>query len=124
MAHVSQSDPDGGAATEMSQLSEQLCSLGLSEGPPDALEYCLRQGLRQDLLTAIELVRQCFVKVHACHLRLEQDPETGEEWLVLDVTLQEDVDAVLAHCDVYTDRWITQTPWPERDKIRLVYNVM
>jgi hypothetical protein len=55
---------------------------------------------------------------------LEQDPETGEEWLVLDVTLQEDVDAVLAHCDVYTDRWITQTPWPERDKIRLVYNVM
>jgi hypothetical protein len=108
----------------MSLLSEQLCSLGLSKGPLDALEYYLRQGLRQDLLTAIELMRQCFVKVHAYRLRLEQDPETGEEWLVLDVTLQEDVDAVLAHCDIYTDRWIAQTPWPERDKIRLVYNVM
>ena len=124
MVHVLQSEPDGGTTPEMWLLSEQLCSLGLSEGPPDALEYRLQQRLREDLLTAIELMRQCFVKVHAYRLRLEQAPETGEEWLVLDVTLQEDVDAVLAHCDVYTDRWIAQTPWPERDKIQLVYNVM
>jgi len=99
-------------------------SLGFSEVAPGALEYCLRHELRQDLLTAIDLMRQGFSKVYACHLRLEQDPETGEEWLGLDVALQEDVDAVLAHYDVYTDRWIAQTPWPERDKIRLVYDVM
>ena len=84
MVHTLQSDPDGGTTTEMSLLSEQLCSLGLSESPPDALEYGLRQGLRKDLLSAIEIMRQCFVKAHACRLRLEQDPETGEEWLVLD----------------------------------------
>ncbi len=24
----------------------------------------------------------------------------------------------------YTDRWIAYVPWPERDQIRLVYNVM
>lgn len=124
MPDALQTNPDGGAPAGMSLLSERLYSLGLSEVAPGALEYCLRHELRQYLLNAIDLMRQGFSKVYACHLRLEQDPETGEEWLVLDVALQEDVDAVLAHYDVYTDRWIAQTPWPERDKIRLVYDVM
>ena len=103
MAEALPFSSEGETAAGMSRLSERLCSLGLSAGSLDALESCLRQELRQDLLTAIELMRQCFVKVHACHLRLEQDPETGEEWLVLDVTLQEDVDAALTHFDIYTD---------------------
>ena len=124
MADALQASPEGETAAGMSRLSERLCSLGLSAVPPDALAYCLRQGLRQELLTAIELMRQCFVKVHGCHLQLEQEPETGEEWLVLDVTLQEEVDAVLTHFDISTDSWIAQTHWPEHDKIRLAYNIM
>jgi hypothetical protein len=28
-------------------------------------------------------MRQCFAKVHACRLRLEQEPEMGKEWLEL-----------------------------------------
>jgi hypothetical protein len=43
---------------------------------------------------------------------------------VLEVTLQEDVEEVLISCDAYTDRWIAQVPWPERDQIRLVYNMI
>jgi len=103
---------------------EWLCSLGFSDVPPDALAYCLRHGLRQYLLIAIDLMRQCFSGVEDTHLRLEQDPETAEAWLVLDVTLQQDVEEVLASCDTYTDRWVTQVPWPEREKIRFVYAMM
>jgi hypothetical protein len=44
--------------------------------------------------------------------------------LVLAVTLQQDVEEVLASCDAYTDRWIAQVPWPEREKIRFVYAMM
>ena len=110
--------------TEASLTPERLCSLGLSDEPPAALAYCLRHGLRQYLLLAIDLIHQCFSSIEACHLRLEQDLDTGEEWLVLEVTLQEDVEEVLTSCDAYTDRWIAQVPWPERDQIRLVYNVI
>jgi hypothetical protein len=72
---------------------------------------------------ALALVREYFASVQACQLRLEQDPETGEAWLVLEVTLQQDVDTLLAAYDGYTDRWVAQVPWPARDQIQLVYNV-
>ena len=111
-------------AAEGALTPERLCSIGLSDVAPDAVAYCLQHGLRQYLLLAIDLMHQCFSSVEACHLRLEQDLDTGEEWLVIEVTLQEDVEEVLAHCDAYTDRWIAQVPWPERDQIRLVYNVI
>jgi hypothetical protein len=124
MTEVLQSNPVEEMTVEASLTPEQLCSLGLSEAPPDALTYCLRHGLQQYLLAALTLIRQCFSSVHACRLRLEQDPEAGEEWLVLEVALQEDVEKVLAGCDAYTDRWVAQVPWPECDKIRLVYNVL
>jgi hypothetical protein len=124
MTEAMQSKPIGGITAEVSLTPERLCSLGLSEVTPDALAYCLRYGLWQYLLTATTLIGQCFPSIHACRLRLEQEPETGEEWLVIEITLQEDVDEVLSSYDAYTDRWVTQVPWPERDKIRLVYNVL
>jgi hypothetical protein len=124
MTEALQSSSAREMTAEVSLPPEWLCSLGFSEVTPDALAYCLRHGFRQYLLIAIDLMRQCFSRVEDTHLRLEQDPETAEEWLVLDVTLQEDVEEVLANCDAYTDRWIAQVPWPERDQIRLVYNVI
>lgn len=124
MTETLQSHQAGGITAEVSHTPEWLCSLGLSEVTPDALVYCLRHGLQHDLLVAITLIRQCFASVQACRLRLEQEPETAAEWLVIEITLQADVDAVLASCDAYTDRWIAQVPWPERDKLQLVYNVL
>jgi hypothetical protein len=124
MTETLQSSSAREMTAEASLTPERLCSLGLSDVPPDALAYCLRHGLRQYLLLAIDLIHQCFSSIEACHLRLEQDLDTGEEWLVLEVTLQEDVEEVLTSCDAYTDRWIAQVPWPERDQLRLVYNVI
>ena len=124
MTEALPSNPAGRMTAEMSLTPERLCSLGLSEVTPDALAYCLQHGLQQYLFTAIALIGQWFPSIHACRLRLEQEPETGEEWLVIEVTLQEDVDEVLSSCDAYTDRWVVQVSWPERDKIQLVYNVL
>ena len=110
MAEAWQSGSTGKMTAEVSLTPEQLCALGLSDVTPDALAYCLQHGLRHYLLLAIDLIHQCLSSVEACHLRLEQDPETGEEWLGLDVTLQEDVEEVLANCDAYTDRWLRRFP--------------
>jgi hypothetical protein len=74
-------------AAEGALTPERLCSIGLSDVVPDAVAYCLQPGLRQYLLLAIDLMHQCFSSVEACHLRLEQELDTGEEWLVLEVTL-------------------------------------
>ena len=124
MAEALQSGSAGEMTAEVSLTPEQLCALGLSEVAPDALSYCLQHGLQHYLLLGIDLIHQCFARVDACHLRLEQEPETGEEWLVLDVTLQEGVEEALANCDAYTDRWVSQVPWPERERLRLGYNVI
>jgi hypothetical protein len=123
MSEILPSNLEGGITTEVSLTPERLCALGCSDVAPEALEYCLRQGLWQYLLVALDLVREYFASVQACQLRLEQDPETGEAWLVLEVTLQKDVDTLLADYDVYTDRWVAQVPWPACDQIQLVYNV-
>lgn len=58
------------------------------------------------------------------HLQPEHDPETSEEWLVLDVTIQGDEEKVLDAYGRYIDRWVSAVPWPERNKIRLSYNII
>jgi len=44
--------------------------------------------------------------------------------LGLEVTLQEHEDQVLAAYDCYTSQWVSTVPWPERQKIRLSYNIL
>jgi hypothetical protein len=99
-------------------------------GPPksrlshDALAFCLRQRLLRPLLIAIDLIKQYFPKVQDLHLQLDQDPETGDEWLVLDITVQGEVDDVLESYEAYTSQWVSSVPWPQRDKLRLSYNII
>ena len=73
---------------------------------------------------AIDLIEACFSSIQELHLQPEQDPETGEEWLVLDVTIQEDEEKALDAYNRYIDHWISAVPWPERNKIRLSYNII
>jgi hypothetical protein len=91
---------------------------------PDALAFCRQQGLLRYLLMVIELIKQCFPRIQEFYLRQEQDPETGEKWLTLDISLQGEVDAVLDSYDAYTSKLISIVPWPERDKFRLSYDIV
>jgi len=50
--------------------------------PADLLHFCSRHGVLQPLSAALTLIEQCFPSLRELHLQPEQDPETGEEWLV------------------------------------------
>ena len=65
--------------------------------------FCSEHGLLSYIPVAIELIERCFPSLQELHLLHEQDPETEEEWLVLDITTRGDEKQVLEAYDRYTD---------------------
>jgi hypothetical protein len=90
---------------------------------PDLQEFCARLGILEYLAVAVDLARKCFPLVGEPCVHPEQDPETGEEWLILDIRVRGEIDEVLDSYDLYTDLWISSVPWPEGEKIRLSYHI-
>jgi len=91
---------------------------------PNVLQFCHREGVFQYLLIAIELAQKHFPSIYGKQIELEQDPDTGEEWIILDVTIDGEVAKLLKNYDRYTDDWISSVPWPERTKVRFSYNII
>jgi hypothetical protein len=86
--------------------------------------FCLRYNIQNYLQLAINLAKRCFPSLHELQLYLEHDPDTGEQWLVIDATVEGEVDEILSKYDKYTDLWISSVPWPDRSKIVLVYDII
>jgi len=55
---------------------------------------------------------------------LEVDPETGEDWLVVNLTVQGNRQDVLAAYRNYSCQWVRWVPWPERNLICVSYNIV
>lgn len=106
--------------------SPTLSQHGTSEALVSAelLDFCSRQGLLPYLPVSVELAKACFSSIQDLHLQQEHDPETGEEWLVIDIVIRGDEEQILNAYDRYTDLWVSAVPWPERNKIRLSYNII
>jgi hypothetical protein len=111
--------------TNSDDVVEASLDLDEDSGPSaDLLDFCSQQGTLPHLSVALDLIEACFSSIQNLCLQPEQDPETGEEWLVLDITIQGDEEQILDAYSRYTDRWISTVPWPERNKIRLAYNII
>ena len=90
---------------------------------PEVRDFCAQQGILKYVPTAIDLAKQHFSSIQDIYLRLEDDPEAGEEWLMIDVTVHGEVDEVVKSHNDYIADWVSLVPWPERDKVRLSYNI-
>jgi tetratricopeptide (TPR) repeat protein len=84
-------------------------------------DFSEQHGLMGHLGTAVKLLKDCFARAKATRLKLEHDPETEEEWLVVEFEVSGKIEDILNSYDNYTDLWISSVPWPEREKIRLSY---
>jgi len=91
---------------------------------PEIIEFCSRQRITSYLPTAVNSVERNFPTISELKIEVEQDPETEEEWLVLNVTIRGEVGEVLNNYDKYINYWVSTVPWPERQKIRLLYNII
>jgi hypothetical protein len=91
---------------------------------PELYDFCLRNNLLSYLNVAVELVSNSFPEVKNISLEIEHDPDTAEEWLIIAFEITGSIENILAQYDLYTDLWIGSVPSPERDKIRLSYNII
>jgi hypothetical protein len=89
----------------------------------EMLDFCLENKLTSYLESALNLISRFFQTPAVIYLRLEHDPDFDEQWFVLDFTVNDSIEKVLDAHDQYTDQWVAHVPWPERDKIRISYNI-
>ncbi len=86
-----------------------LADVQLSE---DVLDFCRRNDLLDHLGRAIELARHHFSIVGDPVVKLEQDPEVDEWYLVLEIRVEGDEAGYIQAHKAYNRAWATSTPMP------------
>ena len=86
-------------------------------------DLSIKKGLRQYLQTAFDIIYQSFPLIRKLRLLQEQDPETDEEWLLIDITVDGEIEEILDSYDDYVKKWVSLVPSSVRENIRLSYNI-
>jgi hypothetical protein len=87
-------------------------------------EFCERHALIDHLVKAMELARECFTIVGEPGVQLEQDPEDGDEYLVLDIQVRSSVSECVESNVRFARAWTEFAELPEIRLIRLVPNIV
>jgi hypothetical protein len=89
--------------------------------PEPILAFCRQHGILVKLETAVELARECF-EPSGLQIEPEQDPETGEQWLVIRVAVAGEKESLRQAYRNYVRQWLRLVPEQERFLIRLSYD--
>lgn len=90
--------------------------------PDEVAAFCRRQCLEPYVQMASDLVKKCFSPQEIA-FEMEVDPETGEDWLVVNITVQGNRQDVLAAYRSYSYEWVRSVPWPQRNLICVSYDI-
>jgi N-6 DNA Methylase len=101
--------------TSREQLEAQLAQ--------NIIDLSIQKGLRQYLKKALDIIYQSFPLIRDLRLLQEQDPETDEEWLLIDITVDGGIEEILDSYDNYVKKWVFSVPSSVRENIRLSYNI-
>lgn len=93
------------------------------EIPPQILIFCGKKGILAHLMTAVRLVENTFSSIKQLSFEIQQDPETEEEWITISVVLTGEIQKILREYSQYTRSLVATVPWPQRDLIRLAYDI-
>jgi len=92
--------------------------------PPEVRPFCMKEGILNYVPVATDIIEQSFQQIDKIGMAVEEDPETGEGWLLIAITVYGEVGEILEQYERYTEKWVDAVPWPERDKIRLSFNII
>jgi hypothetical protein len=111
--------------TEPTLEGGPLVAAGLSPGQSSlagaVVEFCDRHGVTAELGTALRLLRECFPAAEAMQARLNEDPESTGEWVVVNAVVRGEPDkAFEAHRECLR-RWTAAVGWPATGLICLTY---
>jgi len=90
----------------------------------EVIDFSYHHHIFGHLQTAVRIARDSFKQLHGLHVTVESDRESDEEWIVLTARVNGDVSDVLDMYDKYTAQTVDAIPWPSRDKIRLIYDII
>lgn len=76
------------------------------------------------LKTILGIIYQSFPLLQKLHLLQEQDPETDEKYLLIDILVAGEIDDILNSYDVYIKKFVAAVPASARKNIRLSYNII
>jgi hypothetical protein len=94
---------------------------GRADLPPPVLAYCTEHRLLPAVQTTLDLVRACFASERIT-LTTDDDPEFDQRWVVIDVAVEGEVEAVLGAYERFTRAWLAAVPTAERRHLRVLYN--
>lgn len=103
---------------------EEVASALLRKIPSEVLPFCIKEGIQNYVPIAIELIERNFYAVDKIEMGIEEDPEMGEKWLLIDIATRGRVEDVIESYNRYTECWVSSVPWPERHRIRLSFNIV
>jgi hypothetical protein len=75
------------------------------------------------LAEAKKLVEECFPSRKALHIRLDHDPDEAGEWIVVEVTIGQDVSGFLEAYNRCVSLWAKSISAESLALIRLSYNL-
>jgi len=105
-------------------FSPKVCILPTPPSHPLLYLVNVPDDIKEHLMKAVSLVNKHFSDIQTMDVNWEQGPETGEEWIVIETTIKNEIDHVLDQYDKYTDEWVLSAPWPAREKVRISYNII
>jgi len=86
-------------------------------------DLSIQKSLRKYLQKALHIIYQSFPLIRVVRLIQEQDPETDEEWTLIDITVDGEIEEVLDSYDDYVKKWVSSAPLAVRENIRLSYSI-
>lgn len=91
---------------------------------PQAREFCEKHDLEAAICLARDLIRSSFQNADNLNLQTESDPETGEEWIVIDFTVTGDITQILKEHEQFTRQWTTSAPPDKKGLVRIEFNIL
>ncbi|MBI3273101.1 MAG: hypothetical protein HYZ53_29195 [Planctomycetes bacterium] len=92
-------------------------------GPPtDVGEFMAQHGLTASAQVCLALVRSNFTDLLSSSLALREDPETGDRWIALEITLGGATSSFMEAYLAYTREFLVAIPPALRPLLRLSYN--
>jgi hypothetical protein len=109
---------------DVGERIQKTFQVSISNIPPEVLSFCKQEGILNYLWGMIEIVKKSFERIDNIEVEVEEDPETGEKWVLVSIMVRGTVEEILGEYDHYTGKWVSTVPWPERHKIRLSFNII
>ena len=116
----------------LSDFDNTLKKLAASLGKPSmevvrddqAIFFCVKQSLIWHMQLVEDLIKKHFPTVQKISFSLDYDPETSDEWINADIEITGDINQVIEWEDGFIAEWVSEVPYPKRDKIRLSCDIV